>query len=263
MNSLETQIDELYARPLAEFTASRNALARTLKGDDASRVKRLPKPTAVPWSVNQLYWQRRDLYEQLMAAGRALHAAQVAALEGKAADVRAATAAHRTALQSAVAAATALAGNAGVNPPADPLARMLEAISLAATHPPEPGRITDLIQPAGFEALAGIAPVLPRHAPTPATDPPAPVRKTKRSEAEERRHRDAVAAQARKSADTAVDHARRQLSEAQTTEARVAAQVELARQQLKRAEASLQQSQALVSAATELVERAETARRRL
>ncbi len=266
MNTLETHIDALYALPLDRFTAARNALAKGLRGDDLARVKRLPKPSTVPWSVNQLYWRRRDLYEPLMAAGRALHAAQVSALEGNAADVRAATAAHRAALTAAAAAATALASEAGVSPAADPLTRMLEAISLAPTPPAEPGRFTDVVQPAGFEALAGITPAPQRQATAPqATAPPAAptARASKASAAAERRRLEAEAETARAAADAAVEEARRQLSAAETAEARVAAQVHLARLQLQRTEASLTQAQALVKAAEALVAHAETARKRL
>ena len=267
MNTLETHIDALYALPLDRFTAARNALAKGLRGEDLARVKRLPKPSTVPWSVNQLYWRRRDLYEPLMAAGRALHAAQVSAIEGNAADVRTATAAHRAALTAAAAAATALAGEAGVSPAADPLTRMLEAISLAPTPPAEPGRFTDVVQPAGFEALAGITPAPPRQegAPPLATAPPdaATARPSKASTAAERRRLEAEAEAARVAADAAVEEARRQLSAAETAEARVAAQVNLARLQLQRTEASLTQAQALVKAAEALVAHAETARQRL
>lgn len=266
MNTLETHIDELYALPLERFTAARNALAKGLRGEDLARVKRLAKPSTVPWSVNQLYWRRRELYEPLMAAGRALHAAQVSALEGRAADLRAATAAHRAALTAAAAAATALAGEAGVSPAADPLARMLEAISLAPAPLAEPGRFTDLVQPAGFEALAGITPAPPRQeAPPLATASPAAAtaRPSKASAAAERRRLEAEAEAARADADAAVEEARRQLREAETAEARVAAQVDLARLQLQRAEASLTQAQALVTAAGALVARAEAARQRL
>lgn len=267
MNTLETHIDALYALPLDRFTAARNALAKGLRGDDLARVKRLPKPSTVPWSVNQLYWRRRDLYEPLMAAGRALHAAQVSALEGNAADVRAATAAHRAALTAAAAAATALASEAGVSPAADPLTRMLEAISLAPTPPAEPGRFTDLVQPAGFEALAGITPAPQRQddAPPPSIAPTgaAPARLSKAAAAAERQRLEAEADAARAAADVAVEEARRQLRDARTAAERVAAQVDLARLQLRRTEASLTQAQALVTAAEELVARAQSARERL
>ena len=72
VSTLDARIDELYALPLAEFTAARNALAKTVKGDDATRVKRLEKPSLVPWAVNQLYWRERRTYDRLIASGEAL-----------------------------------------------------------------------------------------------------------------------------------------------------------------------------------------------
>ena len=79
MLTLESQIDDLYALPLGDFVAARTALAKTRRGTDAKRVKTLPKPTVVPWAVNQLYWHARDAYERLVMAGEQLRAAQVAA----------------------------------------------------------------------------------------------------------------------------------------------------------------------------------------
>src|SRR5437773_10087717 len=60
--ALESEVDRLYQLPLSEFTAARNALAKTLKGDEAARVRALAKPTVVPWAVNQLYWRDRKIY---------------------------------------------------------------------------------------------------------------------------------------------------------------------------------------------------------
>ena len=54
MAPLDSEIDALYQKPLDEFTAARNTLAKTLAGADAARVRKLPKPTVVPWTVNQL-----------------------------------------------------------------------------------------------------------------------------------------------------------------------------------------------------------------
>ena len=51
---------QLYQQPLSAFTAARNALAKTLSGAEAHRIKRLAKPTVVPWTINQLYWRARD-----------------------------------------------------------------------------------------------------------------------------------------------------------------------------------------------------------
>ena len=40
-------IDDLYRGPLVEFTAARNALVKTLRGADASRIRKLVKPSVV------------------------------------------------------------------------------------------------------------------------------------------------------------------------------------------------------------------------
>ena len=154
--TLDTKIDDLYRLPPSEFTAARNALAKTLVGDEAKHVRALVKPTLVPWTINQLFWNARPTYERLLKSGHALRNAQIAALEGRGGDVRRASETHRKALADALREATRLAEAEGLRPGADDLARMLEAFSLAATHPERPGRLTELVQPAGFEALAGV-----------------------------------------------------------------------------------------------------------
>ena len=154
---LDAQIDALYAVPLTQFVAARTALARTMTGAEAKRVKALAKPTTIPWIVNQLRWHERAVYEQVMKAGAAVRRAQVAALEGRRGAVAEATTAHRRALERAVTAAAPLAAEAGVTMDADAVQRMLDTISLADQLPEPHGRFTDIVQPAGFEALLGIA----------------------------------------------------------------------------------------------------------
>jgi hypothetical protein len=160
MATLESRIDDLYGGSLADFITARKTLASDLKGADAQHVKQLKKPTVVPWAVNQVYWHERETFERLLRAGAQLRRAQISALEGKRADVRAATEAHRTALAAAVDVATRVMEKAHANPDRDALARTFEAISLAPT-PPEPlGRLTQALRPGGFEMLAGIQPAV-------------------------------------------------------------------------------------------------------
>jgi hypothetical protein len=159
--ALDDKIDDLYKQPLADFTRERNGLAKSLTGDDAKRVKALAKPTLVPWAVNQVYWHARGAYDRLLKAGEKLRKAQIATLEGKSADVRAAAEAHRRAIAEAVGEAERLAGSAGSKPAPDALSRTFEALSLAVEPPESPGRLTEALQPAGFEALAGITPTRP------------------------------------------------------------------------------------------------------
>jgi len=156
VSSLDDKIDDLYKLPLAEFTGARNALAKSLSGDAAKRVKALAKPNLVPWAVNQVYWRARGVYDRLLKAGDRLRTAQIGALEGKSTDVRAANDAHRHAIAEAVAEAERLAGAAGSKPSPEALTRTFEALSLAS-EPSEPqGRMTEALQPSGFEALTGV-----------------------------------------------------------------------------------------------------------
>ncbi len=155
----DRDIDALYQALPSEFTASRNALAQTLTGEPARVVRGLKKPTVVPWAVNQVYWKARSVYDKLMDRGQALRTAQIAALKGKKSDVRTAMEAHRRAIEAAVHRAQQIAGEAGLSPDAEQLARMLEAVSLAPEPPSEAGRFVDVVGPMGFEALAGVTPV--------------------------------------------------------------------------------------------------------
>jgi hypothetical protein len=154
--AVESTIDDLYKIPLDEFTTARNALAKTLSGADAQRVKKLAKPTVVPWAVNQVYWKSRGTYDRLLKSGERLRHAQIGVLEGRRSDVRAATDAHRKAMSEAVKEAERLATAGGSRPAPDALMRTFEALSLMRTPPDPPGRLTEALQPAGFEALAGV-----------------------------------------------------------------------------------------------------------
>jgi hypothetical protein len=158
VSAVDDKIDDLYKLPLAEFTAARNALAKSLGGDAAKRVKSLAKPNVVPWAVNQVYWRARGVYDRLLKAGDRLRRAQIAALQGAHADVRAANDAHRQAIAEAVSEAERLAAAEGSKPSPDALARTFEALSLAPESPEPHGRLTEAMQPAGFEALAGVTP---------------------------------------------------------------------------------------------------------
>jgi hypothetical protein len=211
VSTLESKIDDLYRGPLDEFTAARNALAKTLSGAEAARVRKLAKPSLVPWAVNQLYWRARPSYDRLLTSGARLRKTQIDALEGRRADVRAAGEAHRAAIADAVKEATRITSAAGAHPASDALTRTIEALSLMREAPDPPGRLTEALQPAGFEALAGVpvaAAATPRvrsaetghnreaHGPgeryEPRESPSAPREPTKR-EREEARQREAAA----------------------------------------------------------------------
>jgi hypothetical protein len=157
MSALDSRIDELYQGPLDSFTASRNALAKTLTGDAKKQVSALPKPLAIPWIVNQTYWHAREAYDELLSTGKKLRVAQIGALQGRSPDIRAASDRHAEALTEAMSEAIKLAKAGGVQPQADALRRMFEAVSTRATLPAEHGRFAKPIEPTGFEALTGLS----------------------------------------------------------------------------------------------------------
>ena len=221
MARIDQQIDPLYELPPGEFTAARNALAKTLSGELAGRVRSLKKPTVVPWTVNQVFWKARPIYDKLLERGQQLRIAQIASLKGKKSDVRAAIEAHRRAVGEAVHRAEQLASQAGLSPDAEQLARMLEALSLAPTPPADAGRFTEVVGPMGFEALAGITPVA---RPAAVAD-----RGAERRKAEEERRRS-------QEAEARVTEATRELERAQD-------RAQAARQALKRAEAAVAEAE--------------------
>lgn len=231
----DRQIDELFQLAPDEFTAARNALAKTLTGDAARDVKALKKPSAVAWAVNQLFWKARPLYDALMKAGHALRAAQIAALKGKKGDVRATTEKHRRAVADAVKRAQQIAAQAGVNPSTDHLARMLEALSLASAPAENTGRFTEVVLPSGFDALAGVKPVTP----PPSSRDEAKKRKEKEDE-KERRQADArldAATIALHDARDKAEASRRTLNRAEAELADAEREVEAAQAQVSKREA--------------------------
>ena len=94
-STLESQIDEIYKLPLDEFTKARNALAKTLAGNDKAHVLSLVKPSVAMSIVNQLYWRDPATYKALVDASEKLRGAHRAALSGKKVDTRVPDELHR------------------------------------------------------------------------------------------------------------------------------------------------------------------------
>lgn len=159
-------IDALFQLPLAEYTAARNALAASLKAAgrtaDAAAVKALPKPSLSAWTVNQLCWQHRVAFNQLMVAGTQLRKAHASKLAGGKGDLYAASKAHAAALAELATQAASVLRDGGHTPtPAltHRIATTLEALASLARHSRGPdGRLTRDIDPSGFEALALLVP---------------------------------------------------------------------------------------------------------
>ena len=165
--SVDDDVDGLFRLPLTEFTAARNAMAARVKkaGDpeSAERIKSLTKPSVAAWTVNQLFWKHRIVFDRLLDAGERFRKAQTAQLAGKSADLRAPLESRRAALSELSTHAAKVLGEAGSSPTPDTMRRVtttLEALSTYAGIPdtPQPGRLMDDVQPPGFEALAALVP---------------------------------------------------------------------------------------------------------
>jgi hypothetical protein len=161
----DEELDRLYALPLEEFTAARNELAKA-RGD--AELKKLKKPTVAAWAVNQLAREREVDLRRLLRAGERLEAAQKdAVLGGDQRPFEEARAEERDALRRLRGAAAELL-RAGGNPASDPtLDRVVGTLRAAAATEDgratlREGRLSEELEPSGFEALAGLAGAKPK-----------------------------------------------------------------------------------------------------
>jgi len=161
---LDDEIDALFKLPVAEFIGARNSLAATLKrvgrANDANLVKALAKPSISAWAVNQLHWKHREALDSLLATSQRFRQAQTS---HTAADMRGLLDARREALSQLSDLAAVLLRDAGHNPAPDTIHRILttlEAVSGYATPSdgPSPGRLTQDVDPPGFQSLASLIP---------------------------------------------------------------------------------------------------------
>ena len=161
-DSLEHDVDALFKLTLAEFTAARNALAARLKKEgragDATLVKALSKPSISAWAVNQLYRKHRPAFDRLIATSQQFRQAQKSRNAGKVAD---SLAARRESLSELSDLAAALLQDADYNPTLDTVRRItttLEGLSANASPSdgPSPGRLTQDVDPPGFDSLAAL-----------------------------------------------------------------------------------------------------------
>ena len=83
---LDPEIDRLYGIPLDEFVHDRDELAKRLRRDGereaAEQVKKLRKPSAGAWALNQAVRRRRKETDALLAAGERLRAAHESLMSG-------------------------------------------------------------------------------------------------------------------------------------------------------------------------------------
>jgi hypothetical protein len=242
---LKDDVDELFKLPLVDFIGARNALAAQLKksgqANDANLVKTLAKPSVSAWTVNQLYWHHRAAFDKLLAAGQRLR--------GKVTDVRGALGARHEALLRLADLATSLLSDAGHNPSPDTIRRVtttLEALS-ALSNGPTLGRLTQDVDPPGFESLASLS--LSAGALKPVKEP---ARVTALQAAREEKTRQAKIAAAKASLQTA----KKALADAHAEAKRADKQLREADEQFKQAKAEAAEAGRTVEDARRAVEKA-------
>jgi hypothetical protein len=163
---IDDDIDGLFKVPLTEFISARQTLAARLKKEgrsqEANLVKALVKPSITAWTVNQLYWEHREPFEQLMATGERIRQSQATGRGGKGGNLRTVFDERREVLSQLSDLATTLLRDAGHNPALDTLRRIattLEAMTAYSSLPAglSPGRLVKDIDPPGFDSLASFA----------------------------------------------------------------------------------------------------------
>lgn len=242
---LKDDVDELFKLPLAEFIGARNELAARLKksgqANDSNLVKALAKPSVSAWTVNQLYWHHRAAFDKLLAAGQRLR--------GKVTNMRGALDARQQALLHLADLATSLLRDAGHNPTQDMIRRVtttLEALS-ALSDGPTLGRLTQDVDPPGFESLASFS--LSAGA-LKATKEPARVTALQAAREEETRQAKIAAAKA------SLQAAKKSLAEANSEAKQADKQLREAEEQFKQARADAAEAARTVEDAKRTVEKA-------
>ncbi len=161
----EKKLDELFHRPLEEFTASRNELAKSLRSDGdagaADWVKGLQKPSRAAWLVNQLAVRKPKDVRRLLEVGEELRAAQEEMLSGSAdrEKLREVAAGERETIDSLLGTAEAIGREHGVG--SQILDRVGETLQAATSDPEvaeaiEKGRLTREQRASGIGVVGAV-----------------------------------------------------------------------------------------------------------
>jgi hypothetical protein len=242
---LDAELDRLYDAPLNEFVAARDELAKRLRGDgqgeEADQVKALRKPSVAAWLVNRLARERELDVQRLLNAGETLRKAQVEASE----DFAEARRDEQRALERLAEGAREIAEREGAGQTA--VAQATQTLRAASVTDEgrellKRGRLTEELEPPGFEALTGLVPAKPRKRPSKAKEEPkrppkAAVRKRVQKLRQAERDADAAARAAEREADRAETEAsklRERATKARSKAESAAAEREAAEQELSR-----------------------------
>jgi hypothetical protein len=232
--SLDDGAERLYGVAPEAFVAERDALAKRLRaegrGEEAAAVKRLARPTAAAWAVNQLVRREPEWVQALVTAGRRLEEAQQALLDrsGDRDALRAAMAGQREAIERLVGlAADVLREGRGSATPAllDHVRETLQAASLDPDARAQvcAGRLAHELSAAGI-GLGGLVAAAPASAPPREDD----ARRRREAQAAERAARAAL-----EEAERAHERARRAAEDAAERVRAARAEHEAARRALE------------------------------
>jgi hypothetical protein len=253
----ESEIDRLFQLPLNEFTAARNALAKSA-GKDGAGIRELGKPPLAAWAVNQLYWKDPDTYEALIAAASEMRQTHRAVIEGKRGDLRVAGREHDIAIDAALKSTLSILADSG-NPVTEATRQAVLNTLRALPSEEPPGRLTRTLAPGGFEMLAGITPAAgPKHAARPAIKEPPPKGKKKDEEGEAREA--ARKREARAAAERAVRDADQKARHAEFEAARATRDASKAERRLEEARNAFEEARSELNEAEQEAKRTEKAK---
>ena len=198
------ELGELFAKPPAEFTAARNALAKQLRNDGdeegAKRVLGLRRPTAALWAANQVARRNQDDVAALIETTDRMRKMQARGT-GAGDDLRTAMGEQRAALARLETAAESALREAELSVSPAVLRTVQRTVQAAAAGDKDlraalrEGTLESELEPSGFEALLGAGPRATAPAPrSRAKEPPARTKAQERKETAEAKQREKQAA---------------------------------------------------------------------
>ena len=167
MRELQREVDRLFGLPLDEFTLARNELARRLKreGDTAAadEIRTMGKSSVSAWTINQLARREPGAVRELLKAGDTVRKAQKRLLQeaGKPDSLRSAMGEEREAIHALTELARSVLEEARRPATEAMLQRIAGTLQAAAVDEDgrrllKSGRLTEDLEPTGFEAFAGL-----------------------------------------------------------------------------------------------------------
>ncbi len=238
---VESELDQIYLLPPGQFVSARNQLEKRLKAagqaTEAKSVKALARPKLTAWLVNWIALTQSAALEALRSAGRSVGEAQGG---GDGAALLAASEQRKRAIKRCVELAREACEDHGEKLGAAAereLFTSLESLAVQAvdpTAPDRPGRMTQPLGAAGFDAfgVAGFA-----LSGTATTDAPPPRKKAPRSA----KTTPAISEEERRAAELA--QLKQKLAEAQALLGTVSERVGAAKSQVHSAEVRRKETQ--------------------